>query len=361
MTLARSPVLDTPEMVDGRAVKGERAKRLLDEAVSAAKGLEPARAVEKFQAAAQAEPSPVTHFDLAVALDRAGRAQEAEKEYRVACAAKGALGYEAGARAASLAAARGDAEGARSALALSDAALPGIVAGRVLRAELESALGNPAAAQAAARSALAQAPNDVRALCAMARAVLAQGQSGAARIFAARAERADPTDPEPLLVKGEIARDAHEPAAELAAVQAAVEVAPDAPQAQLALGRALYERGDVHGALNALEDAADLDPASYPAALAYGQALAQAGQAAEAKQALERAVALAPRAPEPHFELARLKLDGDGDAQSALNEAKLFLSLSTPPPPAGHPVHAFMQRCEQALRQASQASVVQTK
>ncbi|HEY6907958.1 MAG TPA: tetratricopeptide repeat protein [Myxococcales bacterium] len=361
MSLARSPVLDTPEMVDGRAVQGERARRLLEEALAAAKGLEPAQALEKFQAVAQAEPSPATRFDLAVALDRAGRGQEAEQEYRAAAAAKGVLGYEAAARAASLAAARGDAEAARSALSLSDAALPGIVAGRVLRAELELTLGNAVAAQAAAKSALAQAPSDVRALCAMARAALAQGQPGAARIFAARAEKADATDPEPLLVKGEIARAANEPADELAAVRAAVEAAPDAPQAQLALGRALYERGDFAGAADALADAVDLDPASYPAALAYGQALAQAGQAAEARQALERAVALAPRAPEPHLELARLELDGDGDAQSALREAKLFLSLSTTPPPPGHPVHALVQRCEEALRQASQASVVQTK
>ena len=103
------------------------------------------------------------------------------------------------------------------------------------------------------------------------------------------------------------------------------------------------------------------DPASYPAALAYGQALAQAGQQEDAEEALQRAVALAPRAPEPHLALARLKLDGDGDAQSALQEAKLFLTLSTNPPPPGHPVHALVQRCEEALRQASQASVVQTK
>jgi Flp pilus assembly protein TadD len=162
-------------------------------------------------------------------------------------------------------------------------------------------------------------------------------------------------------VKGEIARAANEPADELAAVRAAVEVAPDAPQAQLALGRALYERGDFNGAADALAEAADLDPASYPAMLAYGQALAQAGHAAEARQALRRAMALAPRAPEPHLELARLELDGDGDAQSALREAKLFLSLSTTPPPPGHPVHVLVQRCEEALRQVPQASVVQTK
>ncbi len=80
-----------------------------------------------------------------------------------------------------------------------------------------------------------------------------------------------------------------------------------------------------------------------------------------AEQALRRAVALSPRAAEPHFELARLKLDGDGDAQAALAEAKLFLSLSTQPPPPGHPIHALLQRCEEALKQRAQASVVQSR
>ncbi|HZX96863.1 MAG TPA: tetratricopeptide repeat protein, partial [Myxococcales bacterium] len=178
--------------------------------------------------------------------------------------------------------------------------------------------------------------------------------------FAGRAAQADGSDPEPLLVKAEIARAASEPAAEVQALRAALETG-DSPQAQLELGRVLYERGDMDGALNALEDAADSDAASYPAALAYGQALAAVGQTADAEAALTRAVALAPKAPEPHFALARLKLDGDGDAQAALKEAKLFLTLSTNPPPAGHPVHALVQRCEEALRLTSQASVVQTK
>ena len=56
-----------------------------------------------------------------------------------------------------------------------------------------------------------------------------------------------------------------------------------------------------------------------------------------------------------------MKLDGDGDAQAALEEAKLFLRLSTQPPPAGHPIHALVQRCEEALKQRAQASVLQSR
>jgi tetratricopeptide (TPR) repeat protein len=144
-------------------------------------------------------------------------------------------------------------------------------------------------------------------------------------------------------------------------LQAAVDLDPASSRAQLALGRTLYERGQFAAALNALEDAADADPTSYAAALAFGQALASQRQVQQAREALGRAVALSPKAAEPHLELARMKLDDDGDAQAALAEAKLFLSLSMQPPPPGHPIHALVQRCEEALKQRAQASVVQTR
>ncbi|HMC36142.1 MAG TPA: hypothetical protein VKH65_17115, partial [Myxococcales bacterium] len=361
LSLAQSPVFDVPMMVDVRAVQGERPKRLLAETLVAAARLAPQQAVEKFQALSQALPEPAVQFDLGVALDRAGRGLEAEQTYRVAAAEQGALGYEAAARAAALAAARGDANAARSALALARAAVGDVPAARVLEARIELELGNPAAALAAVKTVLAQAPGDSGALCAMARAQLAVGQAGVARIFAARAAQADPFDPEPLLAKAEIARVSNEPAAELAALQAAVDIDPASSRAQAALGRALHERGRSAAALNALEDAAELDPSSYAAALLFGQALAGAKQNQPAGEALRRAVALAPRAAEPHYELAVLKLDGDGDAQGALAEAKLFLSLSTAPPPPGHPIHALVQRCEEVLKQRAQASVVQTR
>jgi tetratricopeptide (TPR) repeat protein len=361
LSMAASPVVDIPELVDARAVAGERPKRLMNEAVAAAARVAPEQAVEKFQGLVQALQSPAAQFDLGVALDRAGRGIEAEEAYRAASSGKGALGYEAAARAAALAAARGDAKAARDAVVSATTALAGAPAARLLQARIELALANPDGALAAVKSVLAVAPTDISALCAMARAQLALGQPGVARLFASRAAQADPADPDALLVQAEIARVTGEPAAELAALQGAVDLDPAWSRAQVALGRALYERGQQDAALNALEDAADLDPSSYAAALAYGQALAGAKQNQAAKDAVDRAVALSPRAAEPHFELARLKLDGDGDAQGALAEAKLFLSLSTQPPPPTHPVHALVQRCEEALKQRAQASVVQTR
>jgi len=362
LSLAPQPVVDPPQMVDARAVEGERGKRLLGEALTAAASLAPDQSVDKFRAVAQSAPSAAAHFDLGVALDRAGRGIEAEQAYRAAASSgNGALAYEAAARTAALAAARGDAAAARESVSLARSALGDPPFARVLQASIELALGNPAVAQAAVKPALAQAPNDAGALCAMARAQLAQGRAGVARIFAARAAQADPSDPDPLLVKAAIARVSGEPAAEIEALRAAVEVDGDSSRAQLALGRALYERGQLGAALDAIQGAHELDPASFGAALAYGQALAAANQWKPAEQALARAIALSPRAAEPHFELARLKLDGDGDAQAALAEAKLFLNLSTQPPPPAHPIHALVQRCEEALKQRGQASVVQTR
>jgi len=362
LSLGAQPVVDPPQMVDARAVEGERGKRLLGEALTAAASLAPDQSVDKFRVVTQSAPSAAAHFDLGVALDRAGRGIEAEQAYRAATASgNGALAYQAAARAAALASARGDAAAARESVSLARAALGDPPFARVLQAIIELALGNPAAAQAAVKPVLAQAPNDAGALCAMARAQLAQGHAGVARIFAARAAQADPSDPDPLLLKAAIARASGEPAAEIEALRAAVEVDGDSSRAQLAFGRALYERGQLGPALEAIQEAFELDPASYGASLAYGQALAAANQRKPAEQALARAIALSPRAAEPHFELARLKLDVDGDAQAALAEAKLFLNLSTQPPPPAHPIHALVQRCEEALKQRGQASVVQTR
>ena len=105
--------------------------------------------------------------------------------------------------------------------------------------------------------------------------------------------------------------------------------------------------------------AADLAPDAAPVHLALGIALASADRKPEAGEHLALAARLSPLSPDPHYELARLQLDGLGDAKAALEQAKLFLRLSTRTPPPGHPIHALVQRCEEALGSRTQASVVQ--
>ncbi|HEX4383590.1 MAG TPA: tetratricopeptide repeat protein, partial [Myxococcales bacterium] len=351
LQLAAAPVVDIPDYAPADGVEAERGKRVLGEALAAADSLPAEAAVEKFEAISKT--SPQASFDYAVALDNAGRADDAEKVYRdVANSAKGELAQTAAERSAALAAVRKDAAAARADLKLT--AQPS-----ALEAEIDLALGDAPAAQAAARKVLALQPLDVRTLCAMARAQLAQKAVQVAKLLAVRAAAADPKDAEPLLVKAEIARVENQPAEELAAAQAAVAADADSSRAALVLGRALYERGQLDAAVESFQSAAELDPASYAAALALGQALEASGDPDGANEALKRATALSPRAAEPHLELARIALDEQDDAQMALKEAKLFLSLSSQPPPADHPIHALIERCEGSLKHETQASVVQ--
>lgn len=345
---------------------GERARRLMGEALLAQQSEErvgAAQVAERFALAAAAEPTPgPARFDEAVALDRAGRIEEAEKSYLSVAHGEGELAFAAAERAAALAASRGDKDAARAAVELAARSLPaGDSRSTTLRAEVALLFGDAAAAQAAARQVLARAPKDVRALCVLARAHLKQGSAGTAKLLAARAAEADPEDAEPLLVKAEIARSAHDLPGELAAARAAVEADEGSAEAALLLGRVLYERGQSGEAVDLFAQAAELDKGSFAAQLALGRALSATGRSQEAGQALARAAALSPRSPEPHFELARLKLVGDGNAQAALEEAKVFLKLASPAPPPGHPIHVLVQRCEEALKKPAQASVVQQK
>jgi Flp pilus assembly protein TadD len=159
-------------------------------------------------------------------------------------------------------------------------------------------------------------------------------------------------------VRAEIARGAGDPAAELAAARAAVEADEDSPRAALALGRALYERGLGAEALEQLSRAVELSPYAPATRLAFGAALGANGQKTQAVEQLVLAAKRAPGWPEPHLELARVK-ELEGDAKTALAEAKVFLRLSSRTPPPGHPIHALVQRCEETLRTRAQASVVQ--
>ncbi|MFL5275772.1 MAG: tetratricopeptide repeat protein [Myxococcales bacterium] len=348
-------------------VPGERARRLLDEALlslSTARKLNvlDTDVLTRFRAAAEAAKDSVPALlDYAVALDRAGKLEEAEAAYRAAAGAPGAadLRFATASRAAALAVARGDDGAARSAVQLAVAAMPGESDPLQLEADVALALGDAHGAQAAARRILARDPEDVDALCALARAHLMLGSPGTANVLAGRAARIDPQDAEPFLVEAEVARSRSDAPGEMAAVRAAAAADEDSAEAALALGRVLFERGQSGEAIDELMRAADLAPDAAAVHLALGVALASADRKPEAVEHLALAARLAPRSPEPHYELARLHLEGLGDAKAALEQAKLFLRLSTKTPPPGHPIHALLQRCEEALKSRTQASVVQ--
>jgi tetratricopeptide (TPR) repeat protein len=347
-----------------QAISGERARRLLDDAVAAASAMQtfdfPQDLAVRFREAAEAAPrSAPALLDYAIALDRSGKLDEAERQYRAAAAASEfpRVRFSAAARAASLALDRGDMDAVRSALEMARAALPTEAGPVVLEARIALASHDLASAHVAARAALMRDPRDVGALCALARVHLAQNEVETARILTGRAAAFGKHDAEPFIIDSEIARTQGDPAAELAAARAAVAANDESPVAALVLGRALFERGFAMDAIEQLARAVELGPEIPSVRLALGCVLAAAGRRAEAEAQLTVAVRRAPGWPEIHLELARLK-EAQGDAKAALAEANLFLRLGSGAP-AGHPVHALVHRCEEALRTKAQASVVQ--
>src|SRR5205814_8676317 len=193
--------------------------------------------------------------------------------------------------------------------------------------------------------------------CAAAAGPPGQNQSGPGAVLGGAAHASDGEDAEPLVVQTEIARAQGDPAGEIAAARAAVATDDESPIAALVLGRSLFERGLATEAIEQLVHAVELGPELPAIRLALGLALAAQGRRAEAEAQLAVAAQRAPGWPGIHLELARLK-EAQGDAKTALAEANLFLRLASGAP-AGHPVHALVQRCEEALRTKAQASVVQ--
>src|SRR5207253_1633467 len=162
-----------------------------------------------------------------------------------------------------------------------------------------------------------------------------RGDADAARAAVALAHAALPDDAAPFVLQGQVALALRDSAAAQSAARSALVRDPQDAGALCVLARAHLAQGNVGGTV-----------------------LAANGQKAQAVEQFLLAAKRAPGWPEPHLELARVK-ELDGDAKTALAEAKVFLRLSSKAPPPGHPIHALVQRCEEALRTPAQASVVQ--
>ena len=81
---------------------------------------------------------------------------------------------------------------------------------------------------------------------------------------------------------------------------------PDAPQGHLGVGTVLVRRGgmQMEEGIEALKRAVAIEPDLYEARVALGRALVSKGRAAESLEHLIRASELAPRNPEPQYQLS---------------------------------------------------------
>ncbi len=98
---------------------------------------------------------------------------------------------------------------------------------------------------------------------------------------------------------------------------------PDFPEGHLGLGVLLVKRGDkLEEGIEELKRVLSMNGDIYEARVTLGRALVRAGRAAEAVEHLKRAAELAPKNPEPHYQLAiayrRLGRRGEAEAANAV-------------------------------------------
>lgn len=305
---------------------------------------EPVAAIAALERAARLAPTdPVVRYDLAVALERAGRSGEAEASYREALR----RGPNMSAPRLNLAGLLLDGGRAPEAAAVLEASVPLVAAGPV-RGRVLTRLGlawrragDTAKAGAAYDQAILHDPRSTAPRLGRARVLLEQGQAGEAAAEIDRVIAIDPSSATGHFLRGLLAarRGATEEARRDYAE--AVRLRPSSREARFNLGRAELSLGNVPAAEAIFEalhaerpddpevlfhlgriayrddrhaDAAERYRAAmaaragrYPeAALNLGLALRAAGDRAGAEAAYRSALAMRPEYPEAMFNLAML-------------------------------------------------------
>jgi tetratricopeptide (TPR) repeat protein len=213
-----------------------------------------------------AEAAPVERLIAALAAHRAGRAAEAEREYRAVLGAN-----------------------------------PGHPAALRLLGLLLLATGRAGPAVPVLRAAVAAQPDDAEAGTALADALAASGVHAAA-IAGYRAVLAGQPGHHAARVNlANALRDAGDPAAAIAECRLALATAPRLPAAHLTLGSALLAAGRVVEAIGAYRTAAGIDPAAPEALVGLAMALLRDRRAVDALDAAQRAAAATPGLAEAWF------------------------------------------------------------
>ena len=217
----------------------------------------------------------------------AGRADDAEKQYRLA--AQAAPEDEAVAlELCTLQVERRRFSDALEVVSKALARLPRSANLHFFLGNLQQELGQADAALAAWRASLAENPDQVAVLHNMGNSLLARGDVEEAAVVLRRAAR----------------------------------LAPDWADGQTNLGQLEIRQGNLDAAIGHFEKAAALDPASTHALGNLGEALLIKGDAASAQQAFERALAISPDMPAARLHLARLQLSREAFEDARLNFRK---------------------------------------
>jgi Flp pilus assembly protein TadD len=184
--------------------------------------------------------------------------------------------------------------------------------------------GDNAGALAAVSRAVSLAPDNFDAQLTLGRALYGAGDLAAASRALRTAVALRPEDATARFYLATTLEGAGDDEAALAAYRELAAVRPDMAEGHLGVGVLLVKRGgDANPeGIRELEQALAINGNLYEGRVALGRALIRSGRAAESVEHLKRAAELAPKNPEPHYQLAvayrRLGRKAEAEAESAI-------------------------------------------
>ena len=333
-----------------------RAQRLFTEAVQAEDDLRKEKLPidwpmleRRWRAVLEAADVPEAHYNLGVALEAQGRADEARAEYERARALKPGL-RQASVNLGVLLEKAGDLPGSQTAYAGVVRDFPEDSRARERLAALYLGSGQLDEAWRLAREALLRDPRSVGANKVMIQVATQRNQLDLAKLIALRTAKLDPADPELPFLAGELAaRDGDEPGAE-AQYKKALALDPHFLPARSALLRAAVKRGRWAAAAEHSQALLNDQPGDAAVHLALGIALRHTDKPDEALAAYARAEELSgDKLAGVHLARGVLYMQVKNECEPALEEFRKYTQVAGPVAATESPVLKLQRECETIL------------
>jgi tetratricopeptide (TPR) repeat protein len=339
-----------------------RAQRLFAEAIQAREELEKqklpmdwALLERRWRAVLEAADLAEAHFNLGVALEGQGRADEARAEYERARVLKPGL-RQAAVNLGVLLEKAGDLRGAAATYAAVARDFPEDARARERLAVLYLGGGQLDEAWRLAREALQRDPRSVTANVVMIRVAAQRNQVDLAKLIALRTARLAPADPVLPFLTGELAaRENDEPGAELQ-WKKALALDPRYLPARSALLRAAVRRGKWGAAAEHAEAFLKERPNDPVVQLALGVALRHAEKPDDALAAYARAEELSGgKLAEVYLARGALLMQVKQECEPALEEFRKYAQAAGPVAATESPVLKLQRECEVQLEENRKA------
>ncbi len=333
-----------------------RAQRLFQEAVQAEEDLRKQKVPmdwalleRRWRGVLDAADLAEAHYNLGVALEGQGRADEARAEYERARALKPGL-RQASVNLGVLLEKSGDLQGAQLVYAGVVRDFPEDARARERLAALYLGAGQLDEAWRLAREALLRDPRSVPANKVMIRVASRRNQLDLAKLIALRTTKLDPADPELPFLAGDLAARENDEAGAEAQYRKALALDPHYLPARSALLRAAVKRGRWTAAAEQAQALAKDQPNDPAVQLTLGIALRHAEKPDEALAAYARAEELSgDKLPEVHLARGVLYMQVKNQCEPALDEFRKYTQVAGPMAATESPVLKLQRECETIL------------